>query len=145
MAVEGKYLEQFPMFNDLNDAQRVNIAQLCEAECFYTGYNLFEDGEPGTKVYLLVKGKVEVLFAIGEGGLVSVDQIGKGSVIGCSALVAPYTYTSTTRSRSEIEILAVDAVGLRKLIDEDPAMGVSIQKHLIRVLLDRIMDFRLGG
>ena len=145
MAVEGKYLQQFPMFSDLNDARRANIAQFCEAECFYPGYTLFEDGEPGTNIYILVQGKVEVLFAIGEGGLVRVDQIGIGSVIGCSALVPPYTYTSTTRSLSEIEVLVIDADGLRKLIEEDPALGVSLQQYIIRVLLDRIIDFRLSA
>ena len=76
MAVESYYLRNYSCFQDLTDAQLDEVAQLCEAECFYPGHTLFEDGNPGTHLYLLAKGEVEVLFAIGEEGLALVDRLG---------------------------------------------------------------------
>jgi CRP-like cAMP-binding protein len=88
--------------------------------------------------------EVEVLYNIGEEGPSQVDRVQSGEIIGCSALVNPYTYTSTTRSLTEIESIVIDAEALRKLMIEDCLLGFSIQKHLIRMLLDRIIDLRLG-
>ena len=143
MSVESYYLRNYPCFQDLTDAQLDEVAQLCEAKCFYPGHTLFEDGNPGRHLYLLAKGEVEILFAIGEEGLALVDHLGVGKAIGCDALVPPFTYRSTARSLDKIEVLIVDAAKLRKLMQEDCSLGLSIQQHFIQVLLDQIVDLQL--
>jgi hypothetical protein len=67
---------------------------------------LFNENEPGAYLYLLVEGEVEVLYTIGENGLSRVDQMGAGDIVGCSALVPPYNYTSITRSLTKIDVLS---------------------------------------
>jgi hypothetical protein len=42
-------------------------------------------------------------------------------------------------------VLAIDAVGLQKLFEEDCQLAVSIQQQVIRALLDRIGKLRLAG
>jgi len=65
--------------------------------------------------------------------------------IGCSALVSPYKYTSTTRSLTKIDVLAIEAIALRELMHEDCPLGFSVQQHIIRFLMDQIINFRLGA
>jgi CRP-like cAMP-binding protein len=106
---------------------------------------LFEDGAPGEQIYLLAKGEVEILFALGENNLAVVDRLGGGQVFGCSTLVPPYTYRATARSLDEIEVLIVDAAKLRESMQADCSLGFSVQQHLIQVLLDQIIDLQLGS
>lgn len=145
MSVDSSYLRNYSCFDGLNDAQLNKVAQLCEAECFSPGHTLFEDGKPGTHIYLLEKGEVEILLAIGEEGLARVDRVGVGRVIGCSALVPPYAYNSTARSLGETETLMLEAAQFREPMKEDYALGMSIQQHIIQLLLDQIADLELGS
>ncbi len=145
MTVESDYLRSYPCFQDLTDAQLDKVAEFSVAECVFPGHTLFEDGAPGEQIYLLAKGEVEILFALGEENLALVDRLGGGQIIGCSALVPPYTYRATARSVDEIEVLIVDAAKLRELMQADNSLGFSVQQHLIQVLLDQIVDLQLGS
>jgi CRP-like cAMP-binding protein len=138
-------LQQYACVLELTEEQRKAIAQFASEECYYPGYTLSEEGKTGTYLYLITKGEIEVLYSIGEEVLTRVDQISSGEIIGCSALIEPYAYTSTTRSLTEIEVLMIDAEALRKLMNEDCPLGFSIQKEIIRILIDQLIDFRLGA
>ena len=76
MTVESDYLRSYPCFQDLTDVQLDKVAQFSVAECFFPGHILFEDGAPGEQIYLLAKGEVEILFALGENSLALVDRLG---------------------------------------------------------------------
>ncbi len=145
MAVDPKYLSSFRCFEDLSDEQRRAVAELAEAECFYPKYTLFEENQPGERLYLITEGEVEVLYSNGERGLTRVDRLGAGEIVGCSALVPPYKHTSTTRSLIEIDVLIIDAIALRELIQEDYSLGFYIQQHIMRLLMERISNLRLGA
>ena len=145
MPVDAKYLRKFHCFEDLTDEQRQAVAALAEAKCFYPGHSLFEENAPGAYLYLLVDGEVEVLYTIGESGPARVDRMGAGDILGCSSLVPPYEHTSTTRSLTKIDVLAVDAKRLRELMKVDCPLGFSIQQHLMISLMDQIINFRLGA
>jgi CRP/FNR family transcriptional activator FtrB len=145
MSVDAIYLRKFRCFEDLSDEQREAVAELAEAECFYPEYTLFEENEPGEFLYMLVEGEIEVLYTIGEEGPTRVDRMGAGDILGCATLVPPYIYTSTARSLTKIDVLAINAQALRKLMDEDCPLGFSIQQHIMRLLMDQIISFRLGA
>ena len=143
MPVETTLLKQYSLFSDLNETQLREAAQLCGVECFFPGHTLFEEGQPGTKIFILIKGKVELLFSIGEGGPARVGLAVAGEIIGCPGLVSPYTNTATTRCLTETEVLVIDIAGLRELFEQDCPLAVSIQQHIIQSLLDCIVDLRL--
>jgi CRP-like cAMP-binding protein len=145
MPTDPKYLQDFPCFRDLSEEQLKAIAQITDAICYLPGQALFEEGQPGKRLFFLVKGDVEVFYNIGEAGRVHVDTVSGEEVVGCSALVEPYTYTATERSLTEVEVLEVDAVALRELMQKDCRLGYSLQRYIIRVLMERILDLRLAA
>lgn len=145
MTTEVTFLKQYPLFSDLNEAQLRAVAQLCESECFYPNHTLFEEEQPGTRIFLLIEGEVEMLLTIGEAGPTRVGLSKAGEIIGCPTLIPPYTHTATARSLTPIEVLAIDVGGLRELFKQDCGLAVSVQQHLIQTLLDCLMDLRLAA
>lgn len=137
-------LSQYACFRDLTEDQRQAITQLASEECFYPEHILYQDEKPGTHLYMLVSGEVEVLYNIGKEDPTRVEVVGEGEILGCSSLIDPYAYSSTARCLSKIDTLVLDAEELRKLMEEDCQIGYSIQKYIIQMLLDRILDLRLG-
>ena len=145
MPVDADYLQKFGCFEDLSVEQREAVAEFAKAECFYPEHTLFNENALGEYLYLLAEGEIEVLYDIGEAGPSRVDQMSAGDIVGCSALVSPYKYTSTTRSLTKIDVLAIEAIALRELMHEDCPLGFSVQQHIIRFLMDQIINFRLGA
>jgi CRP-like cAMP-binding protein len=145
MAVDPTYLQNWACFQDLSEEQRKAVAEFSAAKCFYSGHTLFRENEPGQFLYLLTKGEVEILYHIGEDQPVCVDQVAAGEILGCSALIPPHIHIDTTRSLTEVEVLAIDAKALYELMSKDCSLGFSIQQHFIRMLLDRIVDLRLDA
>jgi CRP/FNR family cyclic AMP-dependent transcriptional regulator len=143
MLTDPLELQKYTCFRELTEEQRKALAQIATEEFFNDGHTLFEEGKPGTHIFLIGEGQVEVLYYIGEGFL-QVDRAGAGEIVGCSALVDPYTYTSTTRCCTDIKVMTMEAEALLKLMKDDCPLGFSILKDIIQMLLDRIIDLRLG-
>jgi CRP-like cAMP-binding protein len=51
---------EYPLFSELSAEQMQSVRELCLEECFYPGYTLFQDGDPATKMYVLVDGEIEL-------------------------------------------------------------------------------------
>jgi CRP-like cAMP-binding protein len=143
MPVQTKDLQSFSFFKDLSPSKLEAMAQLCTWATFDFGQTLAQEKTPGKSVFLIVEGKVEISFNIGEGGLVKVDEIGREEFVGCSALVPPYDYNSTIRALTPVKTLSIDATGLQRLADQDCQLAAYLYQHLLHALVDRIVLLRL--
>lgn len=145
MKNDFKLLHEYPLFSELDAEQMQAILKICREECFVPGATLFAEGQPASELFVLVEGEVEESFKAGEALLSPLHPTGPGEIIGCPALVPPYTHRCTARSVAETEVLAINATELRKLFAQDCRLAVSIQQHIIESLLQRIGKLRLAG
>jgi CRP/FNR family transcriptional regulator len=136
-------IKDFACFRDLSDDQINEIAKFTDAVCYQPGHVLFNEGEDGKSIFLLVEGDVEVFYTLGEGLLTRMETVSGQEIIGCSALVKPFKYTSTDKCLTEIQVLEVDVASLRQLMEKDCQVGLKIQQHIIEGLMGRILDMRL--
>jgi CRP-like cAMP-binding protein len=91
---------------------------------------------------VVLRGEIEILFTAGGGGLVSLEWAGAGQVLGIRAFIPPYRYLSTARCLTGGCFLAIDALELRSLIEEDSQLGVSIHECLMVAILNRVPNVR---
>src|SRR4030065_1616192 len=136
-------LKEFFFFKDFNDAQLNKLASLAKEEKHPAGTQLYQKGDVARSLYLLKQGKV-ALFMDAEMGhnkppmQVTVDIITKGESMGWSAVVEPYTYTLAARRRDDTKFFVFDFFQLRKLIDEDCALGFKIMQAVSKVISTRL-------
>ncbi|MEJ2709719.1 MAG: cyclic nucleotide-binding domain-containing protein [Anaerolineales bacterium] len=142
MPTDPEFLRELSCFRNLSDDQLNSIAEITNAVCYPPDTILFEEGKPGLRLFFLVRGDVEVFHNFGEADQVPVDRVSGEEVVGCSALIEPFTYTATERSMTEVEVLEVDAASLRELMQHDYRLALPIQQHIIRVLMDRVQELR---
>ncbi len=142
MATDPNMIKNFSCFHDLSEDQLQSIAEISNSVCYSPGHVLFEEGEQGKYLYLLIDGDVEVFFKADETGFNKVDTISSEEMAGCSAMVPPYTYTATEKTLSEVEVLEIDINELRDLIEKDPGLGIKLQQYMIQTLNDRILKLR---
>ncbi len=142
MATDPNMIKRFACFRDLSEEQLHAMAEISNSVCYSPGYVLFEEGQQGECLYLLIDGDVEVFFQTEETGSNKVDTVSSEEMVGCSAMVPPYTYTATEKALSQVEVLEINTDDLRDLIKKDPQLGLKLQQHIIETLNDRILKLR---
>jgi CRP-like cAMP-binding protein len=145
MNTDSKFLHDYPLFSGLTEEQMQSVMLVCREECCLPDVTLFEDGQSAKEIFVLVEGEIEESITAGEAVLTPIHPAGVGEIIGCPALVPPYTHRCTARSLSRIEVLAIDVAGLRRLFDQDCQLAGTIQQHVIQALLERIGKLQLAG
>jgi CRP-like cAMP-binding protein len=142
MAVDAKLLRGLSPFSSLSEEKLEKVAELCVERMISAGQIFFREGEPGIAIFVVPQGDVEVLFTIGREALASIEWVGTGEVLGIRAFIPPYRYLSTARCLTEGCMLAIDAVKLRELIEQDGRLAISIHECFMQAMLNRVASLR---
>jgi CRP-like cAMP-binding protein len=102
---------------------------------FQDGELLCKQGEPGDHLYVIQKGKAEVLVGP-NGNETRLNIVGKGAVIGEMAVFEKMPRSATVRAMGEVRALTVDKKNLLRRVSEDPSLAI----QLIRALSKRVRD-----
>jgi CRP-like cAMP-binding protein len=145
MNTKFEFLHEYNLFRGLNDEQMQEVMRVCREECFIPNTVLFEEGQTAEEIFVLVEGRVEESFTVDEAKMTLLRPVEKGEIIGCPALTPPYKHNCTARSVGNIEVLAIDAVGLRELFARDCQIARIIQQHVIEALLKRMANMRVAS
>ena len=141
-------LKEFTYLKDLNDDQLNKLAALASEEKYTAGTQMYQKGDAARSLFLLKEGKI-VLFMDNYMGphkppmQVTVDMITKGETMGWSAVVPPYIYTLNALCIDDSELIAFDAFGLRKLMDEDCAIGFKTMQAMAKIISTRLTHTRI--
>jgi CRP-like cAMP-binding protein len=141
-------LKEFAFLKDFNDDQLKKLATLASEEKYTAGTQMYQKGDTARGLYLMKEGKI-VLFMDNYMGphkppmQVTVDMITKGESMGWSAVVEPYVYTLGALCVDDAQLIAFDSFGLRKLMDEDCALGFKIMQAVASVISLRLTHTRI--
>jgi len=142
MDVDVAMLRALSLFKDLTEDQLDKVTSLCSEKSISPGQTFFREGEPGTAIFVVLQGEIEVLFTAGGDALVCMEWVEAGEVLGIRAFFQPYKYLSTARSLTDGCLLAIDAVKLRELYEQDSQLAVSIHERLMHAMLNRVTTLR---
>lgn len=142
MSADPAIIKNMSCFQDFSDQQVADIAAISNIMIYPPEHTIFEEGVIGKKLFFLISGKVEILFNLGRSKLSRIDIKAGEDIMGCSALMEPNMYTATNRSLSEVEVLEVDIVQLKELMQKNCELGLFIQKQQIKFMQDYILKLR---
>lgn len=147
--VSPELLRRYPFFGALDDRQLKAVAMITEELSFEAGETLFDINQPAEALYLLAEGSVELYYVVADEFDPTlrkefyVSDISPGEVVGISALIEPYQYTSTVRAASASRVVRVEGGGLRALCELDCKLGYSLIRQLAKTALERLHDTRV--
>lgn len=115
-----------------------------EALARYLGYSsvaagqpVFNEGDPGSYMLILLEGRISILKA-GESGRHLLSYEGKGRIIGEMALLDRERRSATCVAESDCELLHLSLENLDKLAAECPALAYRFMFALARLLSRRL-------
>jgi len=113
--VDVKLLKQAAIFQDLDDGELARVAEVCREQKFTVGQNVFKEGEPGNRLFLISEGEVRISRTIPGSGEEALAVLKPGSCFGEMSIfdrserstdaIANTACTLITISRSDFELL----------------------------------------
>lgn len=146
--VSAALLKQYEFCTGMTDEHLEDLASIATEETHHADTMIYKIGEPATKFYFVVKGKVAMVMETYMDPhrppmQVNVDFLSKGEVMGWSALIEPHIYTLGGLCVGETEVIAFDAESLRKMINDDCAMGLKVMRATAKIIATRLQHFRI--
>jgi len=133
------------LFEGLNDEDLDSILGFCSREIYQPGTTIFREGDEGNKLYIVEDGRVVLEMAVrigtGSGRQGAIDVITKGQVFGWWGGES-YIHAMSARCVEETKVIAINATGLWRLLEQNHNIGYSVMKKLIGVMSSRLFNTR---
>ena len=132
-----------PLFDGLSPAHLSLIAGCGVNEHFAPGAQLFREGTPADRFFLIRTGSVALeLEAPGRGTLV-IETLQPGEVVGWSWLFEPFRWQFDARAREPTGVVAFDGTCLRGKCEADHELGYQLMRRFAASLTERLQATRL--
>jgi CRP-like cAMP-binding protein len=141
-----EFLKTIPEFALLPDADVdlvANIAKVGEAKA---GSMVDVQGEPATKFYILVSGRLGVVLELDFGVArknYMVTSVGPGQMFAYSGLVGNPHYTAGSRAMANSTYLEFDVAKLNAAFNEDPRLGHVMMRMVAQTIASRLRAMQL--
>lgn len=133
-------LGRVALFRDLTRDQLRLLAFGAEHLRLPAGRNLYYEDAPADCAFIVVEGEIE-LFRMREGKRIDLGKVGKGSLLGELALIAPGRRPTGATALVEADLLRVDQKLFRRLLEEYPETAHRLHRVIsagLKAFLDRI-------
>jgi CRP-like cAMP-binding protein len=133
-------LKQTDIFYDLTPAQLEMIASICQERTVRAGEVLFQENTPGTEMYAIVRGEIEILLdpsLVGGAttrkgsGPVTVASLREGQTFGEMALVDQGLRSASARGAADnTKLLIIPRQKLLTLCETYPELGYRVMRNM---------------
>jgi CRP-like cAMP-binding protein len=136
----GEKLQHHELFGLLTPKEVERLSNVSGVVKLRKGERVYAEGIPASHLFVLLKGKVE-LRRPAKGRLsLLVDEVGEGGVFGVSSLTGGDRYLLNAECVEDSEVLKVESQTLRRILDENPAIGYTVQRRISQIFFKRYVD-----
>ena len=138
-----KTFDSHPFLSAIPDRLRMLLAT--GARPFTAEPNEFfaKEGDSARAFYLIQSGRASLETRDPKRGVVRIQSVQPGEVVGWSWLVPPHRWQFDCRAEDPVQGLAFDAEWLREKCEQDHELGYHLLKQLVAVIANRLAATRL--
>lgn len=128
---------------ELSQEQVEKLATLASERIFAEGEIIFRENEVGNVLYIIGEGQVAIEIRVPGRGRTTILTVGPGQLLGWSSLFPSERKTASARSVHATKAVAIDAVRLRELIEQDHELGCLLLWSIAGIIAGRLKATRL--
>jgi CRP-like cAMP-binding protein len=126
-------IAQHPFFMGMIPRHLQQLAEAAIQLQFEEGENIFAEGSPANRFYLILKGKVVLESEMADRNTIPVQTLGPGDDLGWSWLFPPYSMHFSARALEPTTTIFFYGTRLREQCDEDHELGYQLMKRIAEV------------
>ena len=123
-----------PLFQALDPEAAAALRASLKEQTFARGEVLFQEGEPGDRMYVIVEGKVKLGQTSKDGRESLLAVLGPGEMFGELSLFDPGSRTSTASALTEVTVLGLGNEQLKPWLTGRPELAAALLQALARRL-----------
>lgn len=127
---EKKLILDFPFFRNLSDETIHELFKLSNIKKYKKGSLLFLEGEPASRIYVIVSGWVKIYKSNANGNETVEQMLSSGNLVIETSLFTNEKYYSSAQISNEAKLLSFPASIFRGLLNKDLAMALNSLKYL---------------
>jgi CRP-like cAMP-binding protein len=133
-----KLLKGVYLFSSLTEQELQKIASICKPESFPRGKLIFAEGNPGDKLYFIIKGSIRVSKKIRAGNEQVLATLQAGEFFGEMALIDEVGRSADAWAEETSELISISKNDFATLIFREKEIATSLLWNIIRTLSSRL-------
>jgi len=134
MLTDLSMIGEVPIFALMDEEEREALARLMDSRTFKQGEVIFEVGDAGAEVYIVLSGRVDIYVENPEGERIVLGENDRGDVIGELSFLDGGARTATAVAVEDSQMLSLHRERLLEFIDEHPHAALDVLTVLGRRL-----------
>ena len=135
-------LARHPFFEGLSPHQVRLLRDCAMVVNFQPGEMIFREGDPANRFYLIHEGKVVLESHTQDRGIVPIQIVRTGEVLGWSWLFPPYYWQFDARAVEPVKAVFFYGTPLREECEADHDLGYELIKRMAEVMMKRLQATR---
>lgn len=133
-------LSKVPLFKGLTPVALELISRVASEETHGLGTKIFQHGDAGDKLYIILEGKVRISRDIPGMGEEALAVLGSGAVFGEMALLDEATRSADARVHERCRLLTVSKDAFEDLLFLHKELAYEVLWSVVRMLVQRLRE-----
>jgi uncharacterized membrane protein len=133
--IAKNFLSMIPIFKFLPEEDHLSLVSLWKVKTLTAGEVLFRKGEPGSSMYVIEEGEIEILLPVDPPvNEVQLSVLKEGEFFGELSLFADTPRTATARALVETRLVEMQRGDFITFVMERPSIGISMLSEMAKRL-----------
>jgi uncharacterized protein (TIGR02266 family) len=137
---EMDLISRVPLFQELDTIEIEEMVRILVREEFHPGDPLFQEGDVGDKMYIIIRGAVDIVKAAGKGPGQILVTLKPGDFLGEMSLIDDAPRSASAVAAEESVIFSINKKDLALLFDQAPIIAAKIYKFFVTTLNQRLRE-----
>jgi signal transduction histidine kinase len=130
-------LKTSKLFSGMVASELDILEHTAQVKAYKAGRNIFQEGDPGDGLYLILEGKVQITCLLGQDQRTVLSQLGAGDFFGEMAVLDNQPRSATATAETDTKVYFILRDDLLKVLEHSPSLAA----NLVREFSLRMRDF----
>ena len=131
-------LSDVALFQVFSSEELDQILPYFELRPFAESTTLFEQGDRGDSLLVVIEGTVDIRKESVSGKQTVMAKFGRGSIVGEMAIIDQFPRSATARVTANSKVLILTREGFEVILQEKPPLGIKFLREITRILAQRL-------
>ncbi|MEW5799780.1 MAG: DUF1003 domain-containing protein [Bacteroidota bacterium] len=133
--ISKDFLGKIPIFKFLPEEDHISLVSLWKMKAMKAGEVLFRKGEPGSAMYVIEEGEIEIILPVDPPvNEVQLSVLKEGEFFGELSLFADTPRTATARALADTRLVEMQRGDFITFVMERPSVGISMLSEMAKRL-----------
>ncbi len=132
------FLARVQVFSELEKNDLLYLEKLIHVRSYHPGETVFEQGDPGSGMYIIRNGRVSIFTRDDNGGEEELTVLGPGDFFGETTIASPAPRTFSAKAKETTELIGLFRPELLSTAEKRPEIANRILFGLIHVISERL-------